>query len=454
MVMVILVFVLLWNFDVHRILFVKLVAQNAGDAAALAASRWQGISLNLIGDLNLMQALALSVGDVESASSITSIQARLCYVGPMVAFVAAQQAAKNNGMFRNPDFDAALVEHARRVREDYPLITDANNQPLFPEPYPGCWREYADMLELIAQDGVAAGPDNVQYYGDAVGGHFLLLIDFYEAIAGRMWCWFFWHAMDLLEQYTNYLWWPPLPEIPHMEYINSEIFGLGLTRRTTTLRQVVSTQLLVQVASARGFPLSLTNAVDLAATWYCYGRQRWTSWDVMRTDGDNPFPLTGPVKPQYDYTGADAVVRVEALSHRLTPGAGGVALTNRAVWTAAAKPFGFLGEVDRPDTYTLVLPAFHDVRLIPVDSSSAPSGGGYNIEWRRHIGMHLQPYLERGISACDPNCWYCQQLVTWEDPAFRAAGLDWLRRNSDQCERGGGGGGGGGGGDGGSRIGH
>ncbi|MCX7590785.1 MAG: hypothetical protein N2255_04070, partial [Kiritimatiellae bacterium] len=244
-----------------------------------------------------------------------------------------------------------------------------------------------------------------------------------------------------------------LPEIPHMEYMNSEIFGLGLTCRTTALRQLVNTQLLVEVASERGLPLSLTNAVDMTATWYCYSHHNWTSWDVMRPYGENPFPLTGTVKPQYDYTGADAVVRVEALSNRLSPGAGGATITNRAVWTAAAKPFGFLGEADRPDSHVLVLPAFRDVRLIPVDSSSAPSGGGYNIEWRKHIGIHLGPYMERGIAACNPNCWYCLQLITWEDPVFRATGLEWLRKNSDQCERGGGGGGGGGG-DGGSRIGH
>ena len=37
-VLVILVFVVLWNFDLHKILYVKGITQNAGDSAALAAA--------------------------------------------------------------------------------------------------------------------------------------------------------------------------------------------------------------------------------------------------------------------------------------------------------------------------------------------------------------------------------------------------------------------------------
>ena len=51
MLMLIMAFIVMWNFDLHKALTVKQREQNAGDAAALAAARWQGISLNLIGDL-------------------------------------------------------------------------------------------------------------------------------------------------------------------------------------------------------------------------------------------------------------------------------------------------------------------------------------------------------------------------------------------------------------------
>lgn len=434
MVLVILAFIVLWNFDLHKILHIKSITQNAGDAAALVAARWQGITLNLIGDLNIMQALALGSGATETASSITNIQARLCYVGPMIALMAAQQAAKNNGIYPNGGFTQRLLEHARMVRYDYPSMTGPDGEMLFPEPYPDCWEEYADMLELIANDGVAAGPDNARYYGDYTGGHYLLMIDFYEAIAGRNWCWFYHNAPTLLEDYENFFpcWWPALPEIPHMEPVNSEIFGLGLSKITTTLSSLVDFDTVSSAAAERKFDTPLTsNAMEIAATWYCYDGNSWSSWGAMSTSGEDPFPLTGPVKPQYDYIGADSAIRIEATIDRLTPGPGGSSVSNTITWSAAAKPFGYLNEQDRPNMYGLVMPAFHEVRLVPVDASSAPSGGGYNLQWREHIEEHLPEYMVNGPR--QSSCWYCQQLLTWEDEDFRKAGVDWLEVNSYQC---------------------
>lgn len=446
MTLVILFFVALWNFDLHKILYVKSISQNAGDAAALMAARWQGITLNLIGDLNIMRALALGSDDAETASAITNIQARLCYVGPMIALMGAQQAAKNNGIYARQGFTDRLFDHARKVRNDYPTAVGQNGEPLFPEPYPGAWDEYADMLETIAQDGVAAGPDNVRYYDDYTGGHYLLMIDFYEAIAGRTWCWFYNNAPELLADYQNFLpcWWPPLPEIPPTQHINSEIFGLGLLKKNAALSDIADFDTVVSVAAARGFDSPSGQAMEVATDWYCYDTEAWSFWDAMSVSGDDPFPIVGKVKPEYDYAGADAAVRIETTTDRLTPGPKGSVVSNTITWTAAAKPFGFLNENERPNAYDLVLPAFHEVRLIPVDASSAPSGGGYNLEWREHIEQHLPDYMQNGPQ--QRSCWYCNQLLTWEDSAFRQSGEGWLSTNSYLCTLPGGGGGGGGGG--------
>ncbi|MEK7270759.1 MAG: hypothetical protein AAB215_07465, partial [Planctomycetota bacterium] len=244
MVLVILVFVVLWNYDLHKILYVKSLTQNGGDSAALVAARWQGITLNLIGDLNIMHALSIHPDgtDADVAPAISNIQARLCYVGPMIAFMAAQQAAKNNQVFQHDGFTRRTREHADVVRYDYPRAMGPSGDPLFPEPYPGCWDDYADMLNLIASDGVAAGADNARFYSDHTGGHILLQIDFDRAIAGRNWCWFHHNAPTLLQDYQNFFpcWWPPLPEIPRAHYMNSEIFGLGLDTAITTLSDLTT----------------------------------------------------------------------------------------------------------------------------------------------------------------------------------------------------------------------
>ncbi|MDI6774939.1 MAG: Tad domain-containing protein [Verrucomicrobiota bacterium] len=432
--LVILVFVVIWTYDLHRILYTKSITQNAGDASALMAARWQGITLNMIGDLNIMHAIALTSDDANTAATITNIQARLCFVGPMIALMACQEAAKNNGMYRNPDFDAFMHEHAQHVRNGYGSMTDDDGSPLFPEPYEGCWADYADMLDLVADEGMAAGPDNLRLYTDYVGGHYLLMIEFYEAIAGKTWCWFCNNAPTLLEDYENFqpCWWPPLPEIPHMEYVNSEVFSLRLSKCETTLSSLLDLPTINSNAAERGFTTIVdSNAMAATAAWYCYNTEAWGPWNAMATTGPDPFPLTGPVKDTYDYAGADVAVRIEASTTRLTPAQEGASITNVITWSAGAKPFGYLGDADKPTRYGLVLPAFRETHLVPIDAVSGPSGGGYNLEWRRHIEQHLPGYMRNGPQPS--SCWYCQQLLTWENSAFRQDGIDWLAVNSWQC---------------------
>ncbi|MFW5870929.1 MAG: pilus assembly protein TadG-related protein [Verrucomicrobiota bacterium] len=459
-VLVILTLAVLWQFDVHRILFVKSRTQNAGDAAALAAARWQGTTLNLIGDMNIMKAIALSETNMEAVASISNLQSRLCYVGPMIAFMGAQQAAKHNGIYPNDSYTDRLRDHAHDVRHEYTEI-GPDGQMLFPEPYPGCWEDYAEMLEYIADEGVAAGPDNARFYSDYSGSHTLLDVGFYEAIAGRSWCWFYSNAPDLLEEYRNFFpcWWEDLPPIAHRRYVNSEIFGLGLSRYSTSLSgffedEQAAIDAMLEHADQRGLGYPVNSNAFQSAMWYCYDRAQWSSWsdrDSMPTS-DNPrppnhFPSVGTVKEQYNYTGADSAVRIQAATERLTPGSARSETTNQITWTAAAKPFGYLSDTLRPDSYEIVLPAFREVRLIALDASSTPYGGSYNLAWRDHIEKHLPGHKDPGTGrwvrgyidggpnaeATSGSCWYCRQLRIWEDNQFRQDGVDWLEENSHLC---------------------
>lgn len=434
MILVILVFIVLWNFDLHKLLYVKSVSQNAGDSASLMAARWQGLSLNLVGDLNIMKAIAISSGDTNALEAIDNIQARLCFTGPMIGFHASQQAAKNNGLFVNEAFNEYIHDHANVVRNEYTEL-GPDGEMLFPEPYPDAWSEYADMLDFVANEGIAAGPDNMILYTDAFGTHPLHRIGFYEAIAGRTWCWFYHNEPSLLENYENFFpcWWPPLPEPPIAQQLNSEIFSLGLAKHTTTLSSYTTNITeLNTLAGERSFTDAIsTNAMEMEATWYCYNSDKWTNWAIMSDAHEYRFPLVGELKDEYNYAGADAVVRVEATTGRLTPGSQGASVSNTIVWTSAAKPFGYLSGGRRPNYYGIVLPAFHDVRLIPVDASSAPSGGSFNMGWREHIEDHLDDYMENGPLL--NGCWYCKQLGIWENESFRQSGVFWLEENSSLC---------------------
>lgn len=432
--LVILLAAFLWNVDLHTLVTRKTKAQNAGDAAALAAARWQAHTLNLVGQLNLAHVAAREAHDIASVDAITSLQARVCFAGPLAAFSAAQAAARKNGIPNNPDFTALLRRHAG---ETAAYGTTLSGGTALPEPFPGAWREYQDALFGLASRGVAAGPDNARFYADPDGDHILLKKAFYEAIAARDWCWFFFFCSSggtrtILDDFTNHTFFDPLPDSsasPSL-YKNAEFFGVGLEPRHVSLR--ANAPLADYLRENFG---ATTNSLNPADNWYFFSPATWrTHWPGM-TDGDEDFlPLVGSVREEYDYAGADAVTRLYASAPLHAIGAGGG--SREIVWTAAAKPFGSLdgagGARLRPNALGLVLPAFRAVRLIPLDGATSGATDAFDLEWRRHCEEHLPAYLATGALAGD--CRHCRLLTRFEDPDFRRQGSEWLSTNSYKCE--------------------
>lgn len=446
MALTILMFALLWNIDLHRLVVGKSHAQNAGDSAVLAAAKWQGETLNLIGELNLMHALAMSAGDTVAVDSITNAQARLCFTGPLAGLVASQVAAKNNKVYNNDEFTDLLKAHADEVRRyDNPV----GGGLVFPEPFPGAWREYADMLDAIAGDGIAAGPDNATFFSDVTSGHILLDKEFYEAVAGRTWCWFYLNTAicaepprTLLDEFVSYETFGPVPPPDPPSYYNSEILGLGLVPRSIQLGRAGGIQNAMQnAADSQEIDLTEVNplkALSVRENWYFYGKMWQSPWPGMNYDAGTaekpPLPMAGKVKPEYNYTGADAVIRLYVSTYRMSSNNS----EDELVWTAAAKPFGYLdtdgvGSFSRtcPHLYGLVLPAFRDVRLIPVDAATSGGDGSFDIEWRKHTDEHVPVYTECG--RLGDGCRYCKLIKRFEDDAFRNEGIIWLRANHELC---------------------
>jgi len=434
-----LVFMLLFIVDLHSIVQRKNQAQNAGDAAALAAARWQGATLNLVGELNLLHVLALANGQPAAVDAITNMQARLCFTGPMTALFAAQIAAKNNHMYVDPDMTDLLREHAHTIRTQYAAVF--NGEHYFPEPWPGAWPQVADMLDQVVADGIAAGPDNAQFFLDPSAGHILMKKDFYEAVAGQNWCWFYLYTRGLLESYSSFRDWPALPDPGSADYSDAEIFGIGLSPTTARLETFFSASELEARFHEAGFDtvsatqLTDTNVMRRYETWYFYNPREWSEWRRIKPDGAESFPVTGTVRPEYDRAGADAVVRVHATVERTTPGDGNGQRSDKVIWSAAAKPFGYLedGSERRPvtDASYFALPAFSDVRLIPTDAASGAENSTSDVEWVRHVRSHLRPYVETGSQSTA--CRYCIALATWENAIFRQTGIDWLELNHDKC---------------------
>ena len=461
-VLVALAVIVLWLFNLHHGIRMKGQAQDGGDSAALAAARWQGIALNLIGDLNLAKALALSAGGsnlpLEELAAADELQARLCYVGPMLGLLAAQEAARANRIPDNPYFEAELRAHAELVREE------ARTLGLATTSYENCLEEYADMIDYVCDHGVPAYPENAHFFGYYMGNHILLDPGFYSAVDFENWCWFRLGHPGLLESFSGYRDWDELPEtLDVLDTGNCEIFGLGLApREYPALEDPERVAAMNEIIAERGLSYlragaavrtdAIRDGITNAIRWYCYDGRVWTEWSAFADTGWERFPIEGRVRDQYNYAGADAAILIDldysdpvsnrpALSYteenKLQVESAGASSGRHISWTAAAKPFGYLGPSNapaRPDSGALVLPAFHDIRLIPVDASSAPAGGAFNPGWHEHIYMHLPNYISSGAGALAAGCAYCDAIARFEQPAFRSGGVAWLNARNASNE--------------------
>lgn len=404
MVLVILAFIAIWNFGLHKVGYVRLMTRNAGDGAALEMARWQGITLNVVGELNVAQAVAINNalmgGDPDAAAEIAALQGRLCYAGPMLGVAAAQQAARNNGVYASDQFTADMYQRAR----------DLEGSPLLPP-------AYSEMLRCIGDQKVTASPMMIN-----PGGHPLLMVSFYEAVASYDWCWFLDYGL------LGWTEWPPLPNLSA-----SSVYGaLNLTTIDALIRldnPIYTNQFTGSFAALTQLrnlsPVSLLDEIIIAPVrWYIYSKNKWDSWDNHLTPR---FPFATPIKDEYNYFGADSVVCTEFIVTNLLFGAQNI--TNSI--TSAAKPLGHLNGPVSPAHYGIVLPAFHDVRLIPNGASSANGSecSSKKSEWERHIFNHVPRYVDSHY--LEAGCSYCAYLALWETSEFQF----WVQTNQVDCVR-------------------
>lgn len=405
----------LWVADIDRFVMAKLRVQDGGDAAALAAARWQAAGLNLCGELNLIQAymLADDVPNAEAALALHGLRQRVCLTTPMLAFLSAQRAAEANGL---PEL--------RPVEEVRDFLRDSARYALF-EGYDDpeqAAADFRDMMELVLREPIYAFPLTPLY--EASGASLLAEQDFYEAILGRDWCWFWFNAYAFLQRYRGRADFGPAPK-PNTE----PFFGLRLGARTLTLQATLSES----APLAAAFDAQLTDLGHprlpappppdngspahterlLQARWTVFEPGKWDAWQPMHP---GELPIEGTLREEYDYTGASAAVSVER---------------DTTSWMAAAKAFGHVGG-ENPTIHDLVLGGFDAVRLIPVDAADAGIRG-FNLAWLRHLRFHVPDYAASGALA--DGCRYCSALRLWESPAFRATGIEWLAAFGHTCRR-------------------
>ena len=417
-------------------------AMNAGDAAALAAARRQGELLNDIGRANI-EHLKLLFDVTKAPDEIVRLcreiedrQRHDCFLGPIDGIAAGNMFARDNGAEPDDGMLRILRQHVLDVREKY-----KGNPDLYPEPWEGAWDEYAEKLETAISEGIWAGPDNIDYL-DAASGHILLKRQFYNAVAGRCWCWFHFNAQGLVEGYSSFRDWAPLPSASDDDRFrrcaNCEIYSLHLKTVTGSAIQVFGRDWAMRLAdkTAEDLDAAMPLLSDPAHVWFAFGDE-WESWSGGRYKfSPEEFPIVGAVRQEYDVAGCAAVCRVRSHIQDVVTEGGGRDIE----WTAAAKPFGTVDAGGGADAVTampsrLVTSAFSDVRLVPVDSVGGTEYATSDEAWMTHVREHLPRYLDSGPQALDGGCFYCAQLIDWEKPEVHEDGRRFLKNNSSSCRR-------------------
>lgn len=411
-------------------------AMNAGDAAALAVAKYQGELLNSIGADNIAHLKAAIDGDAEKCAEIMERQMRTCFLAPMDGLRIGNAAAERNGVDRKAGecMQKILRGHVIDVRTVF-----ANNTDMYPEPWEGAWGEYADKLETMVGmlgDEFIVGPDTIEF-ADAWKCFPLLDKLFYEAIAGRNWCWFHFNGEWLFDRDSSNM---PRPDFddPQPRY-DSEIYPLHVDFRPfPPLDDPDTIRLVERLADCNADDLAGAALLSDPEQKWAFFDSEWRHWYEMDPlDGDG-LPVVGRVKPQYDVRGCAAVCRVlNSFANLVSGGEGEVA------WTAAAKPFGSVENLDGDVAVVtslkeLVVPAFTDVKLVPIDAVGGMELSTADYAWMEHVRKHLPVYFSNGPYATGSDCFYCTQLRRWENPMFRASGKSWLKYNSGSCSRPGG----------------
>ncbi len=438
MILLVLLLAILFLFDIHNAIRAKFKAETAQQAAALAAANWQKESLNLIGEINLIKAAETLLEDdslwtdvpvlepdpetkilIDDPLSprinlLTEMQTRVSFIGPLIGFSAAQQAAKRNGLNPSASFDSyiELLESNDRYAQT-PLVNNYR------------WREpYIQLVSAIDQNGIAVAPNSRLtgspiVYPTALGKQALfdaLARHYSEIHAGPVPpVQTTWNdaGLDLYRKPDSYFtgkWWDI--DYSMIRFPNeSEIYTLGVTYADgydsynetyysdylSTLEKLLPDQVLYQ-----------EDDLPLGMRWCLYDKFWYPQYYHERYPDDyeeyhyNYWFLGGvlrhKVKPQYIYEGAaayaegrvsvDGVYLSGRLSHPYTIGkdeAVGSAIhsietsigtrrtdSNSSDSTetdyrpgAIAKPLGALSDNRPPIDIPLILPVFDNATVMP-----------------------------------------------------------------------------------------
>lgn len=500
-ILVILLVAILFLFDLHSIVRSKIKLETAEQAAALAAGKWQARSLNLIGDINLVKAADSllddipTIGETETArissanKTLTEMQSRISFCGPLIAFGAAQQAAKNNGINIYESDSQSAYKTVYNDMQNYlakldPASEYYNYGDIAEYLNYYRWREpYVAMLEAITDQGLAVRP-NGRFPGlESIDPPWLYDDSLYNAILNSLWC----HAnlnaiVKYPDSYWNGRWWNV--DFEHTSFPDeSEIYTLGIRFTGAVEQSTLEMALNETFTSEKMEELAPINWCVYDSKWARYNADGTTenlNYSGPNNDGLNYWSrgmflrgnlkagmfyggatayaecyqriklmnkyksrMARPYGADHPYAGADQLEKAkEALRNNIiqetsarTLKVGNDASSDGSSGGAVAKPIGTLPDGSPPTDAIIILPLFNDVALIPSTMQQCrPLRVSFSTLEMFLIWLSTVDDLHNpGSAPPDGTQRYLSALQTLDDPTFRKSGWnnDYVRNDSD-----------------------
>jgi len=488
-ILIILLIATLFLFDLHSIIRSKIKLETAEQSAALAAAKWQARSLNLIGEINIVKAAETLLLDIPTVGedrpaqiasankTLTEMQSRISFCGPLIAFGAAQQTAKNNG----------INIYVSDSKSGYKTVySDFNNYLTKLDPSSEFynygdideylnfykWRDpYVAMLQLITSQGLAVRP-NGRFPGiESVDPPWLDSVGLYSAILGPSWCE---PALNAAVKYPDSYWngkWYNV-DFDHTSFPDeSEIYTLGI-RFSGSVNQSTFQTALATIDSASEDDLEPIRWCIYDSKWARYnadgitenlnysgpnndGLNRWSQGMWLRDNlKDSTFyggatayaecyqhiklmnkyksKMATPYGANHAYAGSDHMEKAqEALQNNIiketsarTLKVGNDSATDNRSAGSVAKPLGALPDGKPPTDAVIVLPLFNDVALIPSSMQRCrPLRINFSNLERFLIWLSSVDDLHNpGSAPPDGTQQYLTALQKLDDPTFRKSG--------------------------------
>lgn len=501
-ILIILLIATLFLFDLHSIIRSKIKLETAEQSAALAAAKWQARSLNLIGEINYAKAVdsllldipTLGENDDEKIASanktLTEMQSRISFCGPLIAFGAAQQAAKNNGINIYVSDSQSGYKTVYSDLNNYLTKLDPSSQYYNYgdiEEYLNYykWRDpYVAMLQLITSQGLAVRP-NGRFPGiESVDPPWLDDESLYSAVLNNIWCN---PTLNAVVKYPDSYWngkWYNV-DFEHTSFPNeSEIYTLGI-RFSGSVDQSTLDSALTGIDTASHEKLKPIRWCIYDSKWSRYnpdgvtenlnyngpnngglGINYWSRGMFLR-DNLKPSMFYGgatayaecyqhiklmnkyksrmkrPYGKDHAYAGSDQMEKAqEALKNDIleetssrTLKVGNDSSAGDGNAGAVAKPLGALPDGSPPTKAIIVLPLFNEVSLIPSTMQSCrPLRVDFSYLEKFLIWLSSVSDLHNpGSSPPLGTQQYLTALQRLDDPTFRKTGWnnDYTQNDSD-----------------------